>query len=363
MDPTESNATPGGKTATPPLQTAQKRYLGSQDSGIYASDAEHILDGFREFATGHSYRRAGQLDKALLTEWATTLRQRVDREEIAASTAWNYFHVVSAFCTYCVRRDWLATNPALKEAPKQELPAESTDPTAEQRWSRHARVNIVRWADWRAEDAIDHGWMDGETAVRDRALVALFGYTGVRGAELLRDSRDPDRDGLRWRDVDLKAGTMRVLGKRKRVEHVGMHETARTYLRAHRRRQDPTSDAWPVFATRHRPTLSKTLPDGVDASGDALAACRKHDVVPPAVSTSGGRRICETLSVESGLRGSDGEVLKPHAARRGLGKELYQQAPEKAQQQLRHQDIATTNKHYNDVEAVEQKESLDEMID
>jgi hypothetical protein len=67
----------------------------------------------------------------------------------------------------------------------------------------------------------------------------------------------------------------------------------------------------------------RLLTDDVDPD-DYLAAYWEYDRVPQALGTHGGRNVLETLCVESGIRASDGEVLKPHAARRGLGKELYQ---------------------------------------
>lgn len=379
MEPTQSDATSGVDAESPRLQEAKERYLDSRDSGIYQGNAEHIIGGFIEFATANSYRRVGQLDYHVVTDYAeqlrraanggvTPLRHGRDSEDdpeddaIAAATARNYYDVLSGWFSYCVGRGWLASNPAFRQAPKEELPEDTSDPTTQQRWTKRNRVNIVRWADWRFEDAAEHGWLDATVASRDRALVALLGYTGVRGGEVLRDPRDEKRDGLRWRNVDLENGQMRVWAKKREWQRVPIHEKPLRYLRTHKRRQDPASDAWPVFVTRHAHTLQKGLPDDVDPA-DYLAAYREHDHVPKALTTNGGRGVLETLCEESGIRASDGEVLKPHAARRGLGKELYQQKPEKAQEQLRHEDLAVTNKHYNDVETAEQKESLDEMID
>ncbi|MBB6647805.1 tyrosine-type recombinase/integrase [Halobellus ruber] len=344
------------------LQDAVEYYLDSRDSGIYQSTASHILKSFIEHIEDRGAETVADLDTRVLVTYASYLRRRVDGDGISPATARNYYDVVSGWLTYCVRRGWLESNPAFRQAPKEELPEDTSDPTTQQRWTRQNRVEIVRWADWRAESAAEHEWMDPTVASRDRALIALFGYTGVRGAEVLRDGRDEQRDGLRWSNVDLETGQMRVWAKKREWQRVAIHERALRYLRVHKRRQNPTNDEWPVFATRHAHTLLKGLPDDVD-SGDYLAAYREYDRIPQAPGTHGGRSVLETLCIESGIRASDGDVLKPHAARRGLGKELYQQQPEKAQEQLRHEDLAVTNKHYNDVETAEQKESLDSMID
>lgn len=81
--------------------------------------------------------------------------------------------------------------------------------------------------------------MDGAVAVRDRALIAVIAYSGVRGGEVLRDPRDEHRRGLRWSDVDLEDGTLRVLGKSQNWEFAQLPRQAERYLRAHRRRQNP----------------------------------------------------------------------------------------------------------------------------
>ena len=346
-----------------PLETAIERYLGGQDSGVFVENSKPTLRQFREWCEARGIEHVGQLDKHTMADYAVRLRDRVDAGAITAATARNYYDVIAGMLTYAVRRDWLDTNPARKEAAMQELPAEDTDPTRQQRWTAQNRVEIVRWADWRAEDALDHGWMDAEVAVRDRVLVAMLGYSGVRGAEILADSRDDERNGLRWRDVDLEDGTLRVLGKGREIEHAPLPEKARRYVRAHKRRQDPASPSWPVFRSRHRPSLYDGLSDDVDPDIDVLDAYREHDVIPPSLSTAGGRRILETLSLESGIRGSDGDVLKPHAARRGLGHELYRQNPERAQEALRHQSIEVTHKHYTDVRAGDVSSDIDDMID
>ena len=47
--------------------------------------------------------------------------------------------------------------------------------------------------------------------LRERALASLLAYSGVRGAEVLRDPNGERRGGIRWRDLDLEAGTLVVL--------------------------------------------------------------------------------------------------------------------------------------------------------
>lgn len=363
MEQDKSGLTPGVEGQIPTIDEAIGRYLGTQESGIYSSNTKYELERFAEWCGRRGVETVGQLDKHTVADYATQLRRRADADGISASSAKTYYNLISALLTYCVRRDWLATNPAQKEAALQELPAEQRDPSRQQRWTQRNRVEIVRWADWRAEDAIENEWMVPEVAVRDRALVALLGYSGVRGIEVLADSRDDQRNGLHWRDVDLEDGTLSVRGKGGETEYAPLPETARRYVRLHKRRQDPASDAWPVFRTRHRPSLHRGLPDDVaDSADDVLATYRENDIAPPSLSTSGGRRILETLSLESGIRGTDGDVLKPHAARRGLGHDLYKQAPQMAQEALRHQDLETTHEHYTDVQAADMSADIDDLV-
>ena len=79
-----------------------------------------------------------------------------------------------------------------------------------------------------------------------------------------------------------------------------------------------------------------------------LDVYREHGGTPPALSIGGARRIPREHSDASGLVGSDGEHLKLHGARRGLGNELYTHDTEAAQEALRHQSIETTHKSYRD---------------
>jgi integrase/recombinase XerC len=60
---------------------------------------------------------------------------------------------------------------------------------------------------------------DGKLAVRDRAMLELFYSSGLRLSELI---------GLRWVDLDLDGGEVRVLGKgnKTRIVPVGRHAIA-----------------------------------------------------------------------------------------------------------------------------------------
>ena len=80
----------------------------------------------------------------------------------------------------------------------------------------------------------------GKLAVRDRAMLELFYSSGLRLSELV---------GLRWIDLDLDGGEVRVLGKgsKTRIVPVGRH--AITALRALGAEQGMPADS-PVFRGR-----------------------------------------------------------------------------------------------------------------
>jgi integrase len=148
-----------------------------------------------------------------MRRYAQHLAQRELAGGISAATAQRYYAYVRAFCTWCVRDGLLDRNPAETERATSELP-DDTSESDQQFWSPEARTALLSYLDDRAREAVN-GDADPSTPVRDRALVALLAYSGVRGAEVFR-ARDVDRDGRNgatWDDLDLEAGTIDVLGK------------------------------------------------------------------------------------------------------------------------------------------------------
>ena len=60
----------------------------------------------------------------------------------------------------------------------------------------------------------------------------------------------------------------------------------------------------------------------------------------------------------------DGEYLKPHGGRRGLGHELYSKGhAELAQTALRHSSIETTHESYSDIQATETAKRVDDVLE
>lgn len=127
----------------------------------------------------------------------------------------------------------------------------------------------------------------------------------------------------------------------------------------------PASDEWPVFVTSHLPSLYGALPSGVETDGDRtpLELLRDLEETPPSLLTDGGRsvlkRLCEAAELDV-----DGEYLKPHGARRGVGEAIYRErGAAAAQGALRHTDPRTTSRMYAHIEASELAEETGEIFD
>ncbi|MFC7138131.1 tyrosine-type recombinase/integrase [Halobaculum litoreum] len=316
-----------------------------------------------DLGVGHLEAHAGYLARRA---WA---REEDPDAGITGRTAHQYYALVRSFCTYLVERDALASNPAASPVAREALPDRSVgvrDEDREQFWSETTRERIVRWMDWRTEDALEAGWLDPARATRDRALVAVLAYSGARGAELFRDPQNERRQGLRWRHVDLEEGTLRVYGKTQEWQRTPLLAPGVDRLRAHRRRQDPPTDEWPVFATRHLPSLYATVREGgvdADPTTDTVwPLLREHALTPPALSTAGARRVLKTVSAESGVT-EDGEPLLPHGARRGLGDQLYDTSAELAQEVLRHRSVETTHRSYRDDGVGRLRDAAEDALD
>jgi integrase len=69
------------------------------------------------------------------------------------------------------------------------------------------------------------------------------------------------------------------------------------------------------------------------------------------------KRLCERADLDI-----DGEYLKPHGGRRGIGSQLYAQDAELAQELLRHESIETTHESYREQNVVERRDRLEEVL-
>lgn len=89
----------------------------------------------------------------------------------------------------------------------------------------------------------------------------------------------------------------------------------------------------------------------------------EHEIEVSSISTAGARNLMQRLCEDAELD-IDGEYLKPHGGRRGLGHELYSKGhAELAQTALRHSSIETTHEAYSDIQAKETATRVDEVLD
>ena len=382
MDPTEQDASPGADGLEPTIQ----EFLGrGQKAGNYRAALKRVLLGnedettgaiqpFNSFLEDRGTVHVTAIDKRDLAAYAEHLADAVadaaDRTTttggISAATAWTYYDYVSAYLAYCVEWDYLSKNPARKGPATAQLPPRPTTQTDEADfWTSEDRRRLLRFADQRAEHALDEHGAAVIEALRNRALVYVLAYTGVRGGEILADPRDDRRDGLRWEDISLDGGNLWVLGKNQTREQVQLPRQTHGPLDRLQTALDPASDAWPVFPTLHRPTLSQGLPDTIERDADQsyLDCYQEADRPPSALTTNGGRAVLKRLCNEADLD-VDGGYLKPHGARRGIGELMYRErGAAAAQRTLRHADPRTTSEMYAHIEASELADEVADVVD
>lgn len=369
MQPTDSEPTAGEHALKPAIDAFLR---SGNKSGNYRDALDGVLTRWRRRLEERDIETVDRVDKRTMANYARYLSQRVavdtnaTDDGISAATAWTYYDYVSAFLSYCVRWDLLIENPAQKGIALNELPARPKKRSGDQQfWSTADRKALLRHVDRRAREAVDEKGLGALEALRDRALVYVLAYSGVRGGEVLADPRDERRSGLRWKDVDLENNQLLVLGKNQQIEEAQLPPLAHGSLERLERALRPASDEWPVFVTGHAPSLYGALPSGVETDGDRtpLELLRDHEETPPSLSTNGGRSVLKRLCEEAELD-IDGEYLKPHGARRGVGEAIYRErGAAAAQRALRHADPRTTSRMYAHIEASELAEETGEIFD
>jgi hypothetical protein len=86
--------------------------------------------------------------------------------------------------------------------------------------------------------------------------VFVLVYTDVRVGELLRDSNDPHRRGVRWEEIPLDDGSMDVYRKKQQWDAAGLPDPVISQLRSYRKLLNPPTERWPVFSTFDQRTLA-----------------------------------------------------------------------------------------------------------
>ncbi|XVH33765.1 tyrosine-type recombinase/integrase (plasmid) [Haloferacaceae archaeon DSL9] len=372
MEPDEGDATPGGT----PVETAIQQYLDSVEAGNSRKNFASTLATWRAWLREErGVTDLEDLDVLDCRRYARHLKKQARDGDLKASTATTYYAYVRAFLTFCVADELLDTNPAKAKRATDELPEDLGD-ADRQFWRQKERRAITRYVDERVDHALDEeADVSRERAFRDRAIVYLLGLSGVRGAEVFAESSDDKRDGITWGDVQLDSGAVRVLGKSREYEYAQLPERAATALERYRTVLDPPTDEWPVFPSGHAPSKYRAVREQLTREGvsddeietilersDIETVLREHEVIPPALSTNGARNLMKRLCDDADLD-VDGDYLKPHGARRGLGHELYASGhAELAQSALRHASIETTHESYSDIQAAETAKQVDDLL-
>lgn len=362
------------------LQTAIDARLASLDSGNYRANNRVVLDTFAEYLT--DYREITDLEDIAVIDcrrYAQHLRGRVDDEDDALSAAsahanGPYFTIVRAFLGWCVDDERIETNPARPNRVKQALPEHHGDHNR-QFWSSETREALLDFADNRAYATLEESADARERAFRDRAIVTMLALTGARGAELFADPRDDHRSGLRWEDIDLEQGIAVVFGKTREQQPIPLTDRVVGALTRYHSVLSPADEDWPVFPTRHHASLADAAREGLNAQGwdterveatleqsTSMTVLREQGIAPPALSKNGARSLMKRLCNAAELD-IDGEYLKPHGGRRGLGSDLYAQDAELAQELLRHESIETTHQSYREQNVIERRDRLEQALD
>jgi integrase len=372
--------TPRDQPSQTKIDDVVTRYLEAtakgQGSGNYRDLAASALGRWTSWLEPQGIRRLETIDDGVMRSYAQNLRCAVRDGDLAASTANTYYAAVRACLTWAVEDGHLTDNPAAASRATSELPEDTSEPNR-QFWPPGDIHTLLADLTDRIDAAVAEDGLDAAVGpLRDRALVSLLASTGVRGAEVFRDTSD-DRDGrqgLRWRRVDLDSGTLHVLGKNQEWEHAQLPGQAREHLRRHKDVQQPASEEWPVFPTQHTPSLydaARTQLGERDWAADVIEnildeqpagdVLREYDILPPAITVRGARSVMQRLCERAGLD-VDGEYLKPHGARRGIGDLLYRESAELAQSALRHQSVRTTHNAYSHIDAAETADAVGDIL-
>lgn len=358
MESTDSGREPREIT----LETAIQEFLDSGNkSGNYRNSLKYILEQWRSDLP-RGIETVDDVSKHDMAGFAKTL---ANDDSIGDASARTYYDYVSAFLSHAVKWDWIPENPAQKAIALDELPDRPAKKSGDQQfWTPQDRRELLRYADKQAHDAVDEKGKAALQEQRDRALAYVLAYSGARSGEILSDRRDDRRNGITWEDVDLDANRIRVLGKNQQEEDVQLPEQAHFALDQLHTVLDPSGPDWPVFVSLHKPTLYRNLPDDIDTSdGDLLDLYREHKLSPPTLSTNGGRSVLQRMSENAGLE-IDGDYLKPHGARRGVGEAIYRErGAAAAQRVLRHADPRTTSKMYAHIETEELAKETSEVFE
>lgn len=343
---------------------------GGSESGNYRRNLERCVTEFVDWMDSESAATFDELDTGTFRQYARQLAER----DLASSTVQTYYANVSAFVGWCAREGLVEENYAQRHEATEALPSDTgRRRDRQQAWSADQRRALLRYATEQVETTLDDGDHRALLKVtRDRALVVLLAYSGVRGGELLRSPHDDRRTGVTWRDVSLADSSLTVLSKKQQWDDRALPEQTHHALRALRSVLDPPTDDWPVFPTIHRPTLYETARTTLREEGinerrierrlseeSALDVLLDERVAPPSITTDGGRRIMQRLTDGAGIEldtADRHDYLAPHGGRRGAGEVMVRSKGVTAAARLLDNSERVVREAYSHIEAGEMAE-------
>jgi integrase len=385
MSSDEKHTHPGDKRgAAVPLVDVLEDYLSDKgkgrdgESGQYRRHAEREVNRLIEFlAKDHSSSSVTfeELSVGDLREYARYLSQQGWTE----GTVQNYYAHVSGFCGWATREGYLSGNIAQRRRAKEPLPEDTGRKSGEQQaWSAEHRARLLEYVSKQAHNAIDVVAEDRQAAIkatRDRALVYVLWFTGVRSAEVLADGNDDrrGRDGLRWSDVSFEDNNIQVLGKTGKWDDRPLPDPTVPPLKRLKSVIDVPSEEWPVFPTLDYPTLVKRFAETMTARGyepaevksirkkrvndgevSPLELLADYGIEPPALTTHGAREILKRLTADAGIDLNDKHgYLAPHGARRGVGEVLVRAYGHAEAARYLDNSEEIVREHYSHIEACE----------
>ncbi len=316
---------------------------GGEDSGNYRRNLERCVEDFLEWVE----QKKGyvptfeEIDVQIFRAYSRDMATR----DLAPGTVRTYYSHVAAYFGWCVREGLLASNYANRSVAKEPLPESDERRSGDQQaWSDEHRALITRFVNKKASEAVEKEGYGAVKEFRDRVVVYMLCYTGVRGGEVFADTKDDRRNGLRWGDVSLEDQKFTVYAKKQEWSDRAITDQVVGPLERYEQILQPGSDDWPVFPTFHSPKLYSVLREGLeeergwndskiesfveDITGkvEVLDAYRVHGLSPPSINTDGARRIMKRLCEEAGIETDDKHgYLAPHGGRRGAGEVMVRQ--------------------------------------
>lgn len=382
-----------------PFTASIGRYLQEKgkgrggESGSYRRDAARELERFQDWLEdrdtdlSHQPARANDdrephpidLNERVFRDYASYLSSL----DLSPSTVKVYYSYISAWVGWLHRNGDIERHYAATDRAREPLPDNNgRRPGDQQMWSAEQRDELIAHTTMGVEKALDNLEATDHTnrgqhqrsryqailAARDRALTAVVAYSGIRGAEFLRDPDDdrPERQGSRWEDLSLADQSLEVYSKSQEWDSRGLPRPVIHPLRQYRQLLKPP-EKWPIFPTFHAPTLTDIVED-LDGRRDEyardilLARDEGRDV--PALSTNGARRIMERLTDEAGID-VDGEhnYLVLHGGRRGMGEIMVRKYGYTAAARFLDNSEKMVRDHYSHIEAGEKADLATEALE